>query len=111
MVLTRVERHPLRGSDWTRLLHLHLNELRLVHVLPVGVVLVAVGQQRQGTLPVFAVPPVPRFAEIQQVQRRRENCEADGSRLDFQFFGSISLTLVRASEFSCQVDTRCRRAK
>ena len=48
------------------------------------VVFLAVAPGRQGTLPVFAVPPVARFTEIQQVQCWRQNCKGHDTSLAFE---------------------------
>lgn len=60
---TCVQRSLLRGSGAPgRLLHLHLDQLSLIHALLVALLDVS---QRQGVLLVFAVLPVAGFAEVQ----------------------------------------------
>lgn len=70
---TCVGRSPLRGPVApARLLHLHLDQLCLIHALLVVFLDVP---QRQGVLLVSAVLSVAGFAEIQEVQCRRQNWE------------------------------------
>lgn len=68
---TCVRRNLLRGPGAAaRLLHLHLDQLRLVHALLVVLLDVA---QRQGVPLVSAVLSVAGFAEVQEVQGGRQN--------------------------------------